>query len=178
MSLPEQLSRRWQLVALATLVTLLVGCSNRVYYPTVDEAAKSEGVMTTALAQVDDNHLIGARSVEGAMGVELLAFQLDAQGWRLAQVERRDLAGDPYAVQVAVTPAAGGWTGTYLFGIAGPAADMFTLDRSDERGGRIVDGAWAIVIDAADVDAHALGWRFLAADGAPLLIGTGPLPAS
>ena len=51
-----------------------------------------------------------------------------------------------------------------------------TLDRPDERGGDVVDGVWALVIDAAAADPRTLAWRFLALDGAPLMIGTGILP--
>ncbi len=159
----------------AILCVLVAGCSDRVYYPTVEEAAAAESVAAAGLAQVDDSHVIGARRAADDR-VELLGFQHDGEGWRLAQVEERDLRGESYAVEVAAAPATGGWSGTYLFGIGGVGAVRLTLDRPDERGGDVVDGVWALVIDTAEADPRTLSWRFLAVDGAPLRIGTGILP--
>lgn len=165
-----------RLLITGTMFCLLVaGCSDRVYYPTVDEAATAESIAVAGLAQVDDNHVIGARRTADDR-VELLGFQHDSEGWRLAQVEGRDLLGESYAVQVAAAPATGGWSGTYLFGVGGAGAVTLTLDRPDERGGDVIDGVWALVIDTADADPRTLAWRFLALDGAPLRIGTGILP--
>jgi hypothetical protein len=161
---------------LATLLLILVaGCSARVYYPTVEEAARAHMVAESVLAQVDDNHVVGTRRGDDDR-IELLGFQRDADGWRLAQVEERELRGETYAVQVAAAPATGGWSGSYLFGTAGPGAVRVTFDREDERGGTVVDGVWALVIDVPEVDERTLAWRFLGLDGAPLRIGTGLLP--
>ena len=160
---------------LMLLLVLLGACSERVYYPTVEGAAAAHSVAEDVLAQVDDNHVIGSRRGEEDR-VELLGFQHDADGWRLAQIEQRELRGETYAVQVATAPATGGWSGSYLFGIAGPGAARITLDRVDERGGTVVEGVWALVVDTPEIDVRTLAWRFLALDGAPLLIGTGLLP--
>jgi hypothetical protein len=176
-SLTGYLPKRVQAVAL--LVVLigagLAACGERVYYPTVREAASTVAVRDDLLAEVDENHVVGVRRATD--GIELLAFARESSGWRLVLTQSRAVGDAPYAVQIANTPPGESWTGSYLFGTAPPQAARVTLGRVDERGGGVHDGLWVLVIDRTDVDPRTLGWRFLALDGSPLQVGTGLLPA-
>jgi hypothetical protein len=162
----------------AVILTLGAGlgaCGERVYYPTVEEAATADGVADASLATVDENHVVGVRRATAGT-IELLSYAHESSGWRLVLTQSRAVGDARYAVQLGVAPPDGSWTGSYLFGVASSQAARVTLDRTDERGGEVHDGLWVMVIDPTGVDPRTLAWRFLATDGSPLQVGTGLVP--
>lgn len=65
---------------------------------------------------------------------------------------------------------------TFVFGTATPGTERVELvGFPDQRGGRVVDGAWVIALREQDVGPQDLEWRFVAGDGS-VRTGTGIFP--
>lgn len=74
----------------------------------------------------------------------------------------------------------GGATGedwnTFVFGTAAPGTERVELAGfPDQRGGRVVDGAWIVALRERDVGPGDLEWRFIAGDGS-VRTGAGIFP--
>jgi hypothetical protein len=74
----------------------------------------------------------------------------------------------------------GGATGeewnSFAFGTAAPGTERVELAGfPDQRGGRVVDGAWIITLREKDVSPQDLEWRFIADDGS-IRTGVGIFP--
>lgn len=54
---------------------------------------------------------------------------------------------------------------TFVYGTAEPGTARVELVGVEGLGGQVVEGAWLIVLRAADVTPDQLHWRFLGADG-------------
>lgn len=68
-----------------------------------------------------------------------------------------------------------GWN-SFVFGTAAPGTVRVELARfADQRGGRVVDGAWIIALREQDVGPQDLEWRFVADDGS-VRTGVGIFP--
>jgi len=65
---------------------------------------------------------------------------------------------------------------TFVFGTAAPGTERVELAGfPDQRGGRVVDGAWIIALREQDVGPQDLEWRFVADDGS-VRTGVGIFP--
>lgn len=67
---------------------------------------------------------------------------------------------------------------TWVYGVAPDAVSRVDVMGFDGEGGRVVDGAWVIVLRERDLTPMDIQWRFLDPVGAVLESGSGifPLP--
>lgn len=160
------------LVPLFAAVALLSGCAFLATDPGAVEAARLLGVPQGAVLRLDDAYV--AARVAG-QGVEVLALP-DSVG----KVRSLTLGNAPIDANSAHLLSYGGDTGsewnTFFYGTAAEGVSRIELGRPGAIGGAVVDGAWLIALPDRDLMPQDISWRFLDADGAVVLEGSGIFP--
>jgi hypothetical protein len=124
------------------------------------------------------------------VGTAALAPSAGSDG-RVAIVAVRQRDGEWVATPITASPARAGTDSLHLFsygGATGEAWNTFVFGTAahgtirvevagfpDQRGGRVVDGAWIIALREKDLSPHDIRWRFIDDDGSARS-GTGIFP--
>ncbi len=145
---------------------------------TLQEAIAEQGIDPTTLLQLDDRTAVAARwrdeGTDEVIGrLSLLRFGRIGESWELLGVASTAVTAAP-AVAIATGRSGLAWP-TIAFGYAPEGVTRATLPELDGVGGGVHGGTWAIGLSAADLSADGIAWRLLAADGAVVAEGRGPL---
>lgn len=158
---------------LVLLVALQVAACGPAEGPV--EAAARLGV--DPASAVDIGNAAVAPSIGPAGGISIVAIREQEGAWVVSPITT---SPGPIGADSLHLFSYGGATGeawnSFVFGTAAPGTERVELAGfPDQRGGRVVDGAWIIVLRKKDVSPPDLEWRFIADDGS-VRTGVGIFP--
>ncbi len=155
------------LVLAATLVAALGACAVRAIDP-----ALLLPVSPAAVVRFDG---VAAAALTTHGRVEVWVARQEA-GEPRANAITASAAVPPLVDRVLLLSYSGGtgdgWN-TFVYGTAEPGTSRVELVGFEGLGGQVVEGAWLVVLRAADVTPDQLHWRFLGPDGSVRREGSG-----
>ena len=139
--------------------------------------AAAAGLGIDPAAVVDVGTAGVAPMIESDGRVAIVAIRVQDGQWVSTPITASSgRAGTDSLHLVSYAGATGEDWNTFVFGTAAPGTERVELAGfPDQRGGRIVDGAWVIALREQDVGPQDLEWRFNAGDGS-VRTGVGIFP--
>ncbi len=165
--------RHLQLVIAAGV---LVGASSCL--PTsLEHAVSSERVSPAAMVRLSMDRAAVARKDD--TDVEVIEFREEDGAWVTQRLARFTIGSAASSLNLLSLDGETGddWN-TWVYGTAPEAVSRVDLIGLDGEGGRVVDGAWVIVLRDCGLTPGDIEWEFLDALGATVESGVGIFPPS
>lgn len=165
--------RHLQLVVAAGV---LAGASSCL--PTsLEHAVSSEEMSAAAIVRLSMDRAAVAR--RDGTDVEVIEFREEDGAWVTQRLARFTIGTAPSSLNlVSLDGETGDEWNTWVYGTAPETVSRVDLIGLDGEGGRVVDGAWVIVLRDRGVTPDDIHWAFLDALGATVESGVGIFPPS
>lgn len=160
------------LLGIASLaVAAIAGCTGQ----SINQLVAADGLPSAALAHLGRDRAVAAKR-DGDL-VQVIEYRQEGSAWVRQVLATSQIADAEASLDLL---SLGGDTGdewnTWIYGAAPEEASRVEVTGFDGEGGRVIDGAWVLVLRQRDLTPADIEWRFLDPLGTVLESGTGIFP--